>query len=91
MAGPTDLLNELLQPDFVLAQTAAEVLRGVGDPLAVGGRSDEVPELPHAHPVVDGGADDADARAEHGANDRPVLGLLRLRPLLLVRVAHSVR
>ena len=49
------------------------------------------PELPHAHPVVDGGADDADAGADDGADDRPVLRLLSLRTLLLVRVTHRVR
>ena len=49
-----------------------------------------LPEFPHAHAVVDSGSDYADAGADDGADDRPVLGLLRLRPLLLVGVPHSV-
>ena len=39
----THLLNQLLQPDFVVAQTFPEVFRGVRDPLPVGGRCDEIP------------------------------------------------
>ena len=39
----THLLNQFLQHDFVVAQTLAEVLCGVSDPLAVGRRRDEIP------------------------------------------------
>ena len=49
------------------------------------------PEFPHAHPVVDGGPYDAYAGANDGTEDRPVLGLLCLRALLLMGISHRIR
>lgn len=73
---------------LVLGEVVSEPLADGLDLLHRGVLRDEAPQLRHPHPVVDGGADDADAGAEDRAQHRPVLRLLRLRPLLLVRGSH---
>ena len=50
-----------------------------------------LPEFSHAHPVVDGGSYDANAGANDGTEDRPVLCLLCLRALLLMGIPHRIR
>eukprot|EP00095_Tigriopus_kingsejongensis_P004165 maker-scaffold53_size449031-snap-gene-0.14 protein:Tk04165 transcript:maker-scaffold53_size449031-snap-gene-0.14-mRNA-1 annotation:"hypothetical protein DAPPUDRAFT_51643" len=81
---------EFLQSDFVGVEVVTQLVRDLEHLFPGCGLDHQLTQLSHSHSVVDGGSQDPQTGADDRTQDRPVLGLLGLGPLLLVGVSDRI-